>query len=183
MTNTTQRTHATEGTQAHNDIANVKANIKYLMHCQDMTRAEAQAVVKKVGYKMLTNEEINRAVTAEAKRQAALKKRAEKAAEDKAREEAEEVQRAAAQKKWEQDAKKAAEEPKAEEPKAEKKINQKSIGITVNGVEYPSICKGMAAIGLPDKGTKNWFKIRAGLKKSAQITVTWNDKEFIFIQL
>ena len=144
----TQRTKATDGTQAHRDLATIKNNINYWIKCHDMTRDEAKEKVMSPGYTMIDAETINREVAAEAKRQANLKARQE---------------REEAKKKTEEP---KAEEPKAEEPKAEKKVNQRQIGISVDGVQYSSICKGMAAVGIQDKGTKNWFKIRADLKKS-----------------
>ena len=139
----TQRTKATDGTQAHRDLATIKNNINYWIKCHDMTRDEAKEKVMSPGYTMMNAETINREVATEAKRQANLKARQER-----------------------EEAKKKTEEPKAEEPKAEKKVNQRQIGISVDGVQYSSICKGMAAVGIQDKGTKNWFKIRADLKKS-----------------
>ena len=144
----TQRTKATDGTQAHRDLATIKNNINYWIKCHDMTRDEAKEKVMSPGYTMMNAETINREIAAEAKRQANLKARQE---------------REEAKKKTEEP---KAEEPKAEEPKAEKKVNQRQIGISVDGVQYSSICKGMAAVGIQDKGTKNWFKIRADLKKS-----------------
>ena len=157
----TQRTKATDGTQAHRDLATIKNNINYWIKCHDMTRDEAKEKVMSPGYTMIDAETINREVAAEAKRQANLKARQE---------------REEAKKKTEEP---KAEEPKAEEPKAEKKVNQRQIGISVDGVQYSSICKGMAAVGIQDKGTKNWFKIRADLKKSG----TSIFGEHIFIQL
>ena len=144
----TQRTKATDGTQAHRDLATIKNNINYWIKCHDMTRDEAKEKVMSPGYTMMNAETINREVATEAKRQANLKARQE---------------REEAKKKTEEP---KAEEPKAEEPKAEKKVNQRQIGISVDGVQYSSICKGMAAVGIQDKGTKNWFKIRTDLKKS-----------------
>ena len=157
----TQRTKATDGTQAHRDLATIKNNINYWIKCHDMTRDEAKEKVMSPGYTMIDAETINREVAAEAKRQANLKARQE---------------REEAKKKTEEP---KAEEPKAEEPKAEKKVNQRQIGISVDGVQYSSICKGMAAVGIQDKGTKNWFKIRADLKKSG----TSIFGEHTFIQL
>ena len=157
----TQRTKATDGTQAHRDLATIKNNINYWIKCHDMTRDEAKEKVMSPGYTMMNAETINREVAAEAKRQANLKARQE---------------REEAKKKTEEP---KAEEPKAEEPKAEKKVNQRQIGISVDGVQYSSICKGMAAVGIQDKGTKNWFKIRADLKKSG----TSIFGEHTFIQL
>ena len=152
----TQRTKATDGTQAHRDLATIKNNINYWIKCHDMTRDEAKEKVMSPGYTMMNAETINREVATEAKRQANLKARQER-----------------------EEAKKKTEEPKAEEPKAEKKVNQRQIGISVDGVQYSSICKGMAAVGIQDKGTKNWFKIRADLKKSG----TSIFGEHTFIQL
>ena len=157
----TQRTKATDGTQAHRDLATIKNNINYWIKCHDMTRDEAKEKVMSPGYTMMNAETINREVATEAKRQANLKARQE---------------REEAKKKTEEP---KAEEPKAEEPKAEKKVNQRQIGISVDGVQYSSICKGMAAVGIQDKGTKNWFKIRADLKKSG----TSIFGEHTFIQL
>lgn len=157
----TQRTKATDGTQAHRNIATIKNNINYWIKCHDMTRDEAKEKVMSPGYTMIDAETINREVAAEAKRQANLKARQE---------------REEAKKKTEEP---KAEEPKAEEPKAEKKVNQRQIGISVDGVQYSSICKGMAAVGIQDKGTKNWFKIRADLKKSGTSIFS----EHTFIQL
>lgn len=165
----TQRNKATEGTQAHRDLATVKNNINYWIKVHGMDRDEAKAKVMHPNYVMMDAETINREVAAEAKRQANLKARKERAeAEEKAKQEAEAKAKAKAEK---------AEEPKKnDEPK---KIAQGKIGITVNGVQYSSICKGMAANGIQDKGTKNWFKIRADLKKSG-ISIFG---EYTFIQL
>jgi hypothetical protein len=181
-TSTTKRTHSSEGTQAHNGAANKRANIKYWTHCEGMDRDMAKAKVEAKGYKMMSNEEINRAVKIEAQRQENLRKRAEREAQAKADQEVEDARRAKAQAKWDQDAAKAqakAEEPKATKSDEPKTIKQGKVGVTVNGVEYPSICKGMAAHGIPDKGTKNWFKIRAALKKVGMIDFEGH----IFIQL
>jgi TPP-dependent indolepyruvate ferredoxin oxidoreductase alpha subunit len=180
-TATNQRTASSEGTQAHNDAANKRANIKYWTHVEGMDRDEAKKKVDHPTYKMMTNAEINKAIKIEAKRQETLRKRAELDAKKKAEEEAELKRQEATQKQWENDAKKAEEKAKTEsEPK---KINQRSIGISVNGTEYPSICKAMAAYGIPDKGTKNWFKIRAALKKSNEIDFEYGGEVFKFIQL
>ena len=162
----TQRTKATDGTQAHRDLATIKNNINYWIKCHDMTRDEAKEKVMSPGYTMMNAETINREVATEAKRQANLK----------ARQEREEAKKKTEEPKAEQP---KADEPKAEEPKAEKKVNQRQIGISVDGVQYSSICKGMAAVGIQDKGTKNWFKIRADLKKSG----TSIFGEHTFIQL
>lgn len=166
-----QRHTATEGTQAHRDLATVKNNINYWIKVHGMDRDDAKAKVNHPNYVMMDAETINREVAAEAKRQANLKARQEREAEAQRKEAEAEQQR----KNQEQQRK---EEPKAE-PKGETKINQRKIGITVNGVEYSSICKGMAANGIQDKGTKNWFKVRADLKKSG-VSIFG---EFIFIQL
>ena len=165
----TQRTKATEGTQAHRDLATVKNNINYWIKCHGMDRDEAKAKVMHPNYVMMDAETINREVATEAKRQANLKARQERAkAEEKARQDNEAKAKAKAEK---------AEEPKKnDEPK---KIAQGKIGITVNGTPFSSICKGMAANGIQDKGTKNWFKIRADLKKSG-ISIFG---EYTFIQL
>jgi uncharacterized protein YPO0396 len=165
----TQRNKATEGTQAHRDLATVKNNINYWIKCHGMDRDEAKAKVMHPNYAMMDAETINREVAAEAKRQANLKARQERAeAEEKARQDNEAKAKAKAEK---------AEEPKKnDEPK---KIAQGKIGITVNGTPFSSICKGMAANGIQDKGTKNWFKIRADLKKSG-ISIFG---EYTFIQL
>ena len=161
--NMTQRTKATEGTQAHRDLATVKNNINYWIKVHGMDRDEAKAKVMHPNYQMMDAQTINREVAAEAKRQANLKARKERAeAEEKAKQEAE--------------AKAKAKTEKTEEPK---KIAQGKIGITVNGVQYSSICKGMAAVGIQDKGTKNWFKIRADLKKNGICIFG----EYTFIQL
>ena len=167
----TKRQTATDGTQAHRDLATVKNNINYWIKVHGMDRDDAKAKVNHPNYVMMDAETINREVAAEAKRQANLKARQEREAEAQRKEAEAEQQR----KNQEQQRK---EEPKAE-PKGETKINQRKIGITVNGVEYSSICKGMAANGIQDKGTKNWFKIRADLKKSGASIFG----EFIFIQL
>ena len=167
----TQRTKATDGTQAHRDLATIKNNINYWIKCHDMTRDEAKEKVMSPGYTMMNAETINREVAAEAKRQANLKARQEREEAKKKTEEPKAEEPKAEEPK--------AEEPKAEEPKAEKKVNQRQIGISVDGVQYSSICKGMAAVGIQDKGTKNWFKIRADLKKSG----TSIFGEHTFIQL
>ena len=165
----TQRTKATEGTQAHRDLATVKNNINYWIKVHGMDRDEAKAKVMHPNYVMMDAQTINREVAAEAKRQANLKARKERAeAEEKAKQEAE--------------AKAKAKTEKAEEPKKNdepKKIAQGKIGITVNGTPFSSICKGMAANGIQDKGTKNWFKIRADLKMSGICIFG----EYTFIQL
>jgi TPP-dependent indolepyruvate ferredoxin oxidoreductase alpha subunit len=159
----TKRQTATDGTQAHRDLATVKNNINYWIKVHGMDREEAKARVNQPSYVMMDAQTINREVAAEAKRQANLKARQEREAEQ--------------QRKDQEQQRK--EEPKTDESKGEKKINQRQIGITVNGVVYQSICKGMAAVGIQDKGTKNWFKIRADLKKSG-ISIFG---EFTFIQL
>jgi len=165
----TQRTKATDGTQAHRDLATVKNNINYWIKCHGMDRDEAKAKVMHPNYVMMDIQSINKEIAAEAKRQANLKARQERAkAEEKARQDNEAKAKAKAEK---------AEEPKKnDEPK---KIAQGKIGITVNGTPFGSICKGMAANGIQDKGTKNWFKIRADLKKSG-ISIFG---EYTFIQL
>lgn len=168
----TKRQTATDGTQAHRDLATVKNNINYWIKVHGMDREEAKARVNQPSYVMMDAQTINREVAAEAKRQANLKARQEREAEQQRKEAEAEQQR----KDQEQQRK---EEPKTDESKGEKKINQRQIGITVNGVVYQSICKGMAAVGIQDKGTKNWFKIRADLKKSG-ISIFG---EFTFIQL
>ena len=169
----TQRTKATEGTQAHRDLATVKNNINYWIKCHGMDRDEAKAKVMHPNYQMMDAQTINREVAAEAKRQANLKARQERAeAEEKARQE----QAAKAKAEKAEEAEEAEEPKKNDEPK---KIAQGKIGITVNGTPFSSICKGMAANGIQDKGTKNWFKIRADLKKSG-ISIFG---EYTFIQL
>ena len=165
----TKRQTATDGTQAHRDLATVKNNINYWIKVHGMDREEAKARVNQPSYVMMDAQTINREVAAEAKRQANLKARQERETEAQRKKAEAEQQR----KDQEQQRK---EEPKTE---TEKKINQRQIGITVNGVVYQSICKGMAAVGIQDKGTKNWFKIRADLKKSGQSIFG----EFTFIQL
>jgi len=168
----TQRTKATDGTQAHRDLATVKNNINYWIKVHGMDRDEAKAKVMHPNYQMMDAQTINREVAAEAKRQANLKARKERAeAEEKAKQEAEAKAKAKTEK-----AEKAEEPKKNDEPK---KIAQGKIGITVNGVQYSSICKGMAANGIQDKGTKNWFKIRADLKKNGICIFG----EYTFIQL
>ena len=167
----TKRQTATDGTQAHRDLATVKNNINYWIKVHGMDREEAKVRVNQPSYVMMDAKTINREVAAEAKRQANLKARQEREAEQQRKEAEAEQQR----KEQEQQRK---EEPKAE-PKGETKINQRKIGITVNGDQYASICKGMAAVGIQDKGTKNWFKIRADLKKSG-ISIFG---EYTFIQL
>ena len=69
----TQRTKATEGTQAHRDLATIKNNINYWIKCHGMDRDDAKAKVNHPNYQMMDAETINREVAAEAKRQAKAK--------------------------------------------------------------------------------------------------------------
>ena len=66
----TQRTKATEGTQAHRDLATIKNNINYWIKVHGMDRDDAKAKVNHPNYVMMDAETINREVAAEAKRQA-----------------------------------------------------------------------------------------------------------------
>lgn len=201
---TTTRT-ATEGTQKHTDLATEKMNIKFYVDVHGMTRAAAKKKVDGMvqrGEKLLSAAQINRAIAAHKKaeraaearkaKEAEAAKKAEeaKAAEEAKKAEAEAAKKAkaeAAKKKWESDAKKA--EPKTEkteEPKTEKTgktIKQGKVGVTVNGVKYASICAGMKAVGIPDKGTNNWSRIRSALKKTGQIDFIIGGSTYQFIQL
>ena len=208
---TTTRT-ATEGTQKHRDLATEKMNIKFYVDVHGMTRAAAKKKVDGMvqrGEKLLSAAQINRAIAAHKKAERAAEARkakeaeaAKKAEEAKAAEEAKKAEEAAkkaeaeaakkakaeaAKKKWESDAKKA--EPKTEktekteEPKTGKTIKQGKVGVTVNGVQYASICAGMKAVGIPDKGTNNWSRIRSALKKTGQIDFIIGGSTYQFIQL
>jgi membrane protein involved in colicin uptake len=201
-TKTNERTHATEGTKTHYDLANEKNYISYLMIVKKMTRNMAKKTVeamKKRGEPLMTNEQINRAIAAQKRLDAAEEKRKAKEAEEaKKREEAKKKAEEAARQKWAEEAKKREEtkkkteeakkreEPKTEkteEPKTEKKIKQGKVGISINGVKYSSICAGMKAVGIPDHGTTNWSKIRNGLKKSGQVDFNYEGQIYSFIQL
>jgi hypothetical protein len=200
---TTTRT-ATEGTQKHTDLATEKMNIKFYVDVHGMTRAAAKKKVDGMvqrGEKLLSAAQINRAIAAHKKAERAAEARkakeaeaAKKAEEAKAAEEAKKAEEAAkkaeaeaakkakaeaAKKKWESDAKKA--EPKTE--KTGKTIKQGKVGVTVNGVQYASICAGMKAVGIPDKGTNNWSRIRSALKKTGQIDFIIGGSTYQFIQL
>ena len=61
----TQRTKATEGTQAHRDLATIKNNINYWIKVHGMDRDDAKAKVNHPNYVMMDAETINREVAAE----------------------------------------------------------------------------------------------------------------------
>lgn len=194
---------ATEGTQKHRDLATEKMNIKFYVDVHGMTRAAAKKKVDGMvqrGEKLMSAADINRAIAAAKKAERAAEARrareaeaARKAKEAEAAKAAEEAKRAeeaakraeAAKKKWESDAKKGAEPEaeKTEEPKTGKTIKQGKVGVTVNDVQYASICAGMRAVGIPDKGTNNWSRIRSALKKTGQIDFTYEGSIYQFIQL
>jgi hypothetical protein len=52
-----------------------------------------------------------------------------------------------------------------------KKIRQGKIAVTVNEVAYPSICKAMDTLGIPQD--PHWYTIRRELKKNGKSTFTY----------
>ena len=160
----TQKTKATDGTQAHRDLATIKNNINYWIKCHDMTRDEAKAKVNHPNYQMMDAETINRGVATEARRQANLKARQER-----------------------EEAKKKAEEPKTEEPKTEEpKTEEPKTGpnakmvdrikgspIAWNGSVYKNLADAIRASSPKYQGAENrtaackrWTIVRAGLLKT-----------------
>ena len=156
----TQRTKATDGTQAHRDLATIKNNINYWIKVHGMDRDDAKAKVNHPNYQMMDAETINREVAAEAKRQANLKARQERAeAEEKARQE----QEAKAQKKND--------EPK-DEPKAKMIDRIKGASVAWNGNVYKNLADAIRASSPKYQGAENraaackrWTIVRAGLLK------------------
>jgi len=154
----TQRTKATDGTQAHRDLATIKNNINYWIKVHGMDRDEAKAKVMHPNYQMMDAETINREVAAESKRQANLKARQEREAE-------------AAKKKAEKP-----EEPKAEkseEPKAKMIDRIKGASVTWNGNVYKNLADAIRASSSKYQGAENraaackrWTQVRAGLLKT-----------------
>jgi membrane protein involved in colicin uptake len=151
-----QRTHATDGTQAHTDLATKKNNISYWMKVHGMSRDEAKVKVEHPSYKMMDSQTINREIATEARRQANLQARAER--EAKVKTEAEEK----AKKEAEEKAKKEA-EPK---PKTESKLKrQGGMKVTINNIEYSNLTAAMVSTGKYDltdtkERAKAWNKIR-----------------------
>ncbi len=174
MTNTAnQRTHATEGTQAHNDAANKRANVKYWTHCEGMDREDAKRKVDAPDYIMKSDAEINRAIKQEAARQENLRKREERRKEEEA---AETKRQDAAKRQWEADAKRAEEDAakKTEEPKTEgtrkSPIRQGGMKVSCNGVDFTTLVAAMCSTGKYDmKETKlrssHWNKIRKVIQR------------------
>jgi hypothetical protein len=148
----TQRTKATDGTQAHRDLATIKNNINYWIKVHGMDRDEAKAKVMHPNYQMMDAETINREVAAESKRQANLKARQEREAE-------------AAKKK---------EEPKKnDEPKAKMTDRIKGASVAWNGNVYKNLADAIRASSSKYQGAENraaackrWTQVRAGLLKS-----------------
>lgn len=149
----TQRTKATDGTQAHRDLATIKNNINYWIKVHGMDRDEAKAKVNHPNYQMMDAETINREVAAEAKRQANLKARQEREAE----------------------AQKKNDEPKAK-PKAEPKAKMidriKGASVAWNGNVYKNLADAIRASSPKYQGAENraaackrWTVVRAGLLK------------------
>ena len=149
----TQRTKATEGTQAHRDLATIKNNINYWIKVHGMDRDEAKAKVNHPNYQMMNAETINREVAAEAKRQANLKARQEREAAE---------------------AKAKADEPKKnDEPKAKMVDRIKGASVTWNGAVYKNLADAIRASSPKYQGAENrtaackrWTHVRAGLLKT-----------------
>jgi hypothetical protein len=149
-----QRTKATDGTQAHRDLATVKNNINYWIKCHGMDRDEAKAKVEHPNYVMMDAETINREVAVEAKRQANLKARQEREAE----------------------AQRKNDKPKAEpkvEPKAKMTDRIKGSSVTWNGNVYKNLADAIRASSPKYQGAENraaackrWTVVRAGLLKT-----------------
>ena len=183
---TKTRDQATEGTQAHSDLANIKLNIKVLMVVHEMTREEAKTRVNSYNFKLLSNEECNRQIAAEVKRQARLKEREaqqeaarqrEAAAEAKAKKDNEDIIRRAAEEK--ERAAKAADDfvgPRQEtvKPKTESKLKrQGGMTVSVDGVWLKTLVAAMVSTGLyDDHETKlrsfHWNKIRKVIQKGQE---------------
>ena len=154
----TQRTKATDGTQAHRDLATVKNNINYWIKVHGMDRDEAKAKVNHPNYQMMDAETINREVAAEAKRQANLKARQEREAE--------------AQKKNDEPKAGPKAEPKAE-PKAKMIDRIKGASVAWNGNVYKNLADAIRASSPKYQGAENraaackrWTIVRAGLLKT-----------------
>lgn len=152
----TQRTKATDGTQAHRDLATIKNNINYWIKVHGMDRDEAKAKVMHPNYQMMDAETINREVAAEAKRQANLKARQEREAEAEAK------------------AQKKNEEPKKnDEPKAKMTDRIKGASVAWNGNVYKNLADAIRASSPKYQGPENrpaackrWTQVRAGLLKT-----------------
>ena len=154
----TQRTKATDGTQAHRDLATIKNNINYWIKVHGMDRDEAKAKVNHPNYQMMDAETINREVAAEAKRQANLKARQEREAE--------------AQKKNDEPKAGPKAEPKAE-PKAKMIDRIKGASVAWNGNVYKNLADAIRASSPKYQGAENraaackrWTIVRAGLLKT-----------------
>jgi hypothetical protein len=152
----TQRTKATDGTQAHRDLATIKNNINYWIKVHGMDRDEAKAKVMHPNYQMMDAETINREVAAEAKRQANLKARQEREAEAEA-----------------EAAKKKEEPKKNEEPKAKMVDRIKGSSVAWNGNVYKNLADAIRASSPKYQGAENraaackrWTVVRAGLLKT-----------------
>jgi hypothetical protein len=162
-TQTKTRDQASEGTQAHSDLANQKLNIKVLMTVHEMTREEAKNRVNNLNFKFLTNEECNRKISAEVKRQARLKERQERAAHE------DEMAKKAA----EETIKRAAEE-KEQTTKSESNLKrQGGMTVSVDGVQFKTLVAAMVSTGLyDDHETKlrsfHWNKIRKVIQKGLE---------------
>ena len=153
-----QRTKATDGTQAHTDLATKKNNITYWMKVHGMSRDEAKARVEHPSYVMKSSEEVNKEIAAEARRQANLKAREErnKEAEEKAKREAEEKAKREAEEKA---------EPKVEPKTGSKLKRQGGMKVKINGSEYSNLTAAMVSTGKYDltdtkERAKAWNKIR-----------------------
>jgi membrane protein involved in colicin uptake len=154
----TQRTKATDGTQAHRDLATIKNNINYWIKVAGMDRDEAKAKVMHPNYQMMDAETINREVAAEARRQANIKARQEREAEAEAK--------AKAQKKND-------EPKKNEEPKAKMTARIKGTSVVWNGNVYKNLADAIRASSPKYQGAENraaackrWTIVRAGLLKN-----------------
>ena len=141
-----QRSKATDGTQAHRDLATIKNNINYWIKVHGMDREEAKKKVGNPSYKMMDIETINREIAAESKRQANLKAR---------------------QEREEEEAKRREEEAKRREEKKEESKLKRQGGMKVkcNGMDYKTLVDAMCSTGKYDmKETKlrssHWNKIR-----------------------
>ena len=153
-----QRTKATDGTQAHRDLATIKNNINYWIKVHGMTRDEAKARVEHPTYVMKSAEEVNKETAAEVRRQANLKARAEREAKARAEREAEaEAERAT-------EAERAAEVERAAEAKARAEAEPKTgsklkrqggMKVICNQLQYQTLVAAMVSTGKYDaKETK-----------------------------
>jgi sRNA-binding protein len=155
----TQRTKATDGTQAHRDLATIKNNINYWIKVHGMDRDEAKAKVMHPNYSMMDAETINREVAAEARRQANLKARQEREAEAEAKAKAK--------------AEKSEEPKKKDEPKAKMIDRIKGSSVVWNGNVYKNLADAIRASSPKYQGAENraaackrWTIVRAGLLKN-----------------